>query len=126
MFKKRMNSIKKNMAILVSVAFISAVLPEVTHAAPRSSSTEFLFSEKSFPLFSPVFFFVSLNFPLTVYDLATLYTLSNNRGKIRPKPFPKPFPRPANKTGEKNSNMNNGTIKSQDNSTSKKPPKPKD
>jgi len=118
MFKKRMNSFKKIMAILVSVAFISAVLPEVTHAAPRSSSTEFLFSEKSFPLFSPVFFFASLNFPLTVYDLATLYTLSNNHGKLRPKPV--------SKIGKKNSNMNNGAIKSQDNSTSKKPPKPKD
>ena len=116
MFEKRMNSFKKNMAILVCVAFISVVIPEVTHAATQPSSTEFPFSKKFFSLFSPVFSLSGLNFPLGVYDLATLYILSSNHGK--------PPPKPVNKTGKKNSS-NNSIFKSNDNSTSKKPPKNK-
>lgn len=118
MVKKRMNSLKKNIAILVCVAFISVLLPEVTHAATPLSPTKFPFSKKSFSLFSPVFSFANLDFPLAVCAVTTVYILLKNYGKTHHKPV--------NTPGKKNAKKNNNIIKNVGNSTSKKPPKNKD
>jgi len=118
MFKKRKNSFKKSMAILVCVAFISVVLPEVTHAATTPSSTKFPSAKKSFSLFSLVFSFANLNSPLAVYDFVTLYILSNTQGK--------PHHKPVNNPGNKTSKKDDGNFKNHGNSTAKKKPKGKD
>jgi len=117
MFKKGKNSLKKNMAILVCVAFVSVIIPEVTHAASRSSSTEFPFPQHIFSLFSPVFSTANHNISLAAYELAAMYILAKKT------PLPNTPPNNADKTGDKNSK---DAVESRGNSSSKKKPTDKD
>ncbi len=118
MFKERKSSLRKNMAILVCVAFISMAFPEVNHAATKASSERFPFAKESFPLISAVFSFASLNLSTPGYDLALFYTLSNNNPKLPHQP--------KNGEDEKNGQKQNSSFNSNGNSTSQKEPKGKD
>jgi hypothetical protein len=118
MFKERKSSFKKNMAFLVFVAFIFTFFPEVTHAATKPSSEGFPFLKESIPLISAIFSFASLNLSTSAYDQALFCSLSSNR--------PKYPPRVKIVKGNKNGQKPKGSIRSNGNSTSKKPPSSKD
>ena len=118
MFKERKNSFRRNMAILVCVAFISMVFPEVTQAATRSSSERFPFPKESISLISAVISFASLNLSPLGYDLAFFYSLSNNSPIL---PDESKIVKWDYYVKKKES-----FIKSNGNSTSKKPPEGKD
>lgn len=106
------------MAFLVCVAFILMVIPEVTHAATRSSSERFPFPKESIPLISAVFSFAGLNLSPFGYDLAFFCSLSSNQPKL---------PHQAkNDNGNKNGQKQNSSLNSNGNSTSTKTPQPKD
>jgi len=118
MFKERKNSFRKNMAILVCVAFTFMVFPEVTQAATKPSSERFPFPKESIPLISAIFSFASLNLSPFGYDLSFFYSQSSHKPKL---------PRQAkNGEGEKRGQKQNGSFKKNGNSTSKKPPESKD
>lgn len=114
MFKERKSSFKKNMAFLVCVAFILMVFPETTHAATKPSSKRFPFPKESTSFISAVFSFASLNLSPVRYNLAFFYSLSNSNAEL---------PHQANDgNGNKNDQKQNGSVSSNGNSTSKKPP----
>jgi hypothetical protein len=121
MLKKRKNSLKKNMAILVCIAFISVMLPDVTHAASRSSSPEFPFPKQYLFLFSSLFSAANHNIQLGVMAFTAHTVLANKK----PKPVTPPPPPPKqDKEGDKNSN--DDPVGSSGNSKSKKKPNGKD
>ncbi len=119
MLKKRRNSLKKNMAILVCVAFISVMLPDVTHAASSSSSQEFPFIKQYLFLFSSLFSTANHNIQLGVMAFTTHAILAKK--KQEPVTLPPPDP---DKKGDKNSN--DDPVENKGNSKSKKKPNGKD
>ncbi len=91
MLKIKKRSLKKNVAILACVAFISASFLGVTHAATRHPSKELFSPYKSFSLYSSAFSFINFNSPLVVIDPAMVYSLSG-KDKKPPKIIKKPDP----------------------------------
>jgi len=115
MLKTRKNSFKKNMAILVCLAFISVSFPGVTHATTKSSPIELPFLKKYLSSLSPFFYLLNLNSPSVVYDLAIGYNLST---KDKP---------PSDKSkDDKKDNNNKDPYDDHGNSTGKKPANGKD
>ncbi|MGD8535570.1 MAG: hypothetical protein PVF66_06930 [Candidatus Aminicenantes bacterium] len=115
MLKKRKNSLKKEMAILVCVAFISVMLPDVTHAASRSSSPEFPFPEQYLFLFSSLFSTANQNIQLGVMAFIAHTVVA----KKKPKPVTPPPP-DQDKKGDRKSN--DDPVETNGNSKSKKKP----
>ena len=76
MLKTKKRPLKKNVAILVCAAFISASFLGVTHAATRHSPREYYSPYKSFSSYRPVFSLINFNSPLVVIDPAMAYSLS--------------------------------------------------
>jgi hypothetical protein len=62
MLKRRNNSFKKNMAVLVCVAFVLMFFSGVTHASAEPSSAKFPSIKKTLPLFSSFFSLFKFNF----------------------------------------------------------------
>ncbi len=118
MFKERKNSFRQNMAILVCAAFISTVFPGVTQAATKPSSERFPFPEESISLISDVFSFVSLNLSPLGYNLALFCSVSSCT-PLLPDESKKDY-------WDIDYDKKKNPIKSNGNSTSKKPPESKD
>lgn len=117
MLKRRRNSLKKNVAVLVCVAFISLILPDVTYASSSSSSPEFPFIKQYIFLFSSLFSATNYNLQLGVMA----FTARTILAKKEPKPVtPPPPPSHPDKNGDKNSNDDSTGIKG--NSKPKKKP----
>ena len=117
MLKRRRSSLKKNVAVLVCVAFISLILPDITHAASRSSSPEFPFIKQYIFLFSSLFSATNYNLQLGVMA----FTARTILAKKEPKPVtPPPPPSNPDKNGDKNSNDDPAETKG--NSKPKKKP----
>ena len=113
MFKERKSSFRKNMALLVFVAFILTVFPEISHAATKPSSNTYPFPKDSIPLISAIFSFASLNLSTSAYDLALFYSLSGPRPKLPPH---------AKKVVVQTGQKNKGSFNSNGNLTSQKKP----
>ncbi len=118
MFKKRKNSLRKNMGFLVCVAFILLIFPEVTQAATKPSCERFPFPKGSTLLISAVFSFAGLNLSTIGCDLAFFYSLSSNKPKLPHQD--------ENGNGNKNEQDQDSSFNSGGNSTSQKKPKSKD
>ena len=116
MLKKRKSSLKKNMAILVCVAFISLMLPDVTHAASSSSSQEFPFLKQYIFLFSSLFSAANQDIQLGIMAF-TAHTILANK---KPKPVTPPLPK-QDKEGDNDDN--DEPVETNGNSKSKKKPK---
>ena len=115
MLKRRRSSLKKNVAVLVCVAFISLILPDITHAASRSSSPEFPFIKQYIFLFSSLFSATNNNLQLGVMA----FTARTILAKKEPKPVTPP-PSNQDENGDKNSNDDPAETKG--NSKPKKKP----
>jgi len=117
MFKERKSSLMKSMAILVCVAFILMVFPEVTQAATKPSSRTSPFLKESSPLISAVFSFIRQNLSPFGYDLAFFCSLSSNTPMVPDKDIKDNW----DVKGKKK-----GYTKSNGNSTSQTKPEDKD
>ena len=131
MLKTKKRSLKKNVAILACVAFISASFLGVAQAATRHSSTEFFSPSKSFSLYSPAFSLINFNSPIFVIDPAMVYSLSK-KDKKPPKIIEKPDqteqPDPTEQPDQttQDNKSTDSSYGNHDNSTSKKKAKDKD
>jgi len=121
---KRVKSLKRNIAVLVCVAFISVILAEVTYAASQPSSSQPPFSENSYPLLVP--FFSSFNpvFAFIPFNPAMLNTLD----KVDKKPVENPINTQQDKKSstEEKDKKDENPYKQNGNSTSTKPANGKD
>lgn len=134
MLKTKKIFLKKNVAILACVAFISASFIGVTHAATRHPSREVFSPHKSFSLYSYAFSFITFNSPLVVIDPAMVYSLSGKNKKPPKKkdqtdptnqPDPTEQPDPTDQTTQDNKNTDS-FYGDHGNSGSKKRAKDKD
>lgn len=119
---KSLNSLKKNMAVLLCASFISVLFPEVIHAAsqPLSSKPPFLKNSILFiPLFSsanPIFTFIPSN-PAMLNILST----------VDKKPVENPVKTQEDKkSSDQEDKKDKDSYKDNGNSTSTKPPNGKD
>jgi len=112
---KSFNSLKKNMAVLVCVAFISALLPEVIHAASQPLSSKPPLLKNSLSLFIPFFSTANPIFTFIPSNPAMLNILSS----VDKKPVENPVDTKEDKK-DKDPYKDNG------NSTSTKPANGKD
>ncbi len=120
MLKKRKSSLKKNMAILVCVAFISLMLPDVTHAASNSSTKEFPFLKEYIFLFSSLFSTANHDIQFGIMAFTTHTILANKK----PKPVTPPPPPP--QEDEDNKKSKDDPVETNGNSKPKKKPNGKD
>ncbi len=118
---KRKSSLKKNMAILVCVAFISLMLPDVTHAASDSSSLEFPFIKQYIFLFSSLFSAASQDIQFGIMAFTTHTILANKE----PKPVTSPPP-PVQDDNKNDKKSNDDPVQTEGNSKPKKKPKGED
>jgi hypothetical protein len=114
--KKRKDRLKKSLAVLGCVAFVSMSFPRFTHAATRPSSDEFLNPDKLFSLISPILSLVNHNFSVGVYDFGAAFCLS---GKDKKPPAKK-------EEEDKQKQKSESSYDKNGNSTSKKKPNGKD
>jgi hypothetical protein len=109
------------MAILVCVAFISLMLPDVTQAAARSSSLEIPFIKQYIFLFSSLFSTANYNLQLSVMTFATHTILAK---KTLEPVTPPATPPSTDNNGDKKSN--DDPVEISGNSKPKKKPNGKD
>ena len=109
------------MAILVCVAFVSLMFPDVTHAASSSSSLEFPFIKQYIFLFSSLFSAASQDIQFGIMALTTHTILAGKK----PKPVtPPPPPPPEDDQDDKKSN--DDPVQTEGNSKPKKKPNGKE
>ncbi len=107
------------MAILVCVAFISLMFPDVTHAASSSSSQEFPFIKQYIFLFSSLFSAANHDIQFGIMAFTTHTILANKK----PKPVTPPPAQDDNKNDKKS---NDDPVETEGNSKPKKKPKGED
>ncbi|UCE22258.1 MAG: hypothetical protein JSV46_08640 [Candidatus Aminicenantes bacterium] len=120
MLKKRKSSLKKNMAILVCVAFICLMFPDVSHAASRSSSLEFPFIKQYIFLFSSLFSAANHDIQFGIMAFTTHTILANKK----PEPVTPPSPPP--KEDEDDKKSKDDPVETEGNSKPKKKPNGKE
>lgn len=109
--EKSKGSLKKGLAILICVAFVSMLFPGVSHAVTKPSSEEFLIPENLFSLISPFLSLVSHNFSAGIYDFAAAYCLSDKDKKP---------PTPTTEENGKKKQKSKGSYNDHGNSISKR------
>ena len=117
MLSKRKSSFTRNMAILVCVAFISVITPEVTHAAASSLNDGSSSSQNSFPISSSVLSNTGLAISLIAYKIFYKYVLSGNDSSLN---------QSLSKLNKYVGNSSRNPARISDNSDSNKKPKDKD
>ena len=123
-FIKKVKFLKRNIAVLVCVAFISIILAQVAHAASQPSSSRTPFPKNSLPLLIPFFSSVNPVFTLVPFNPAMLNTLD----KVDKKPVENPINTQQDKKSstEEKDKKDENPYKQNGNSTSTKPANGKD
>ncbi len=121
---KRINPLNRNIAVLVCVAFISLIIPEITHAASQPSSSQSCFPKNSFPFLIPFFSSVNPAFTFIPFSPGMLNSLAT----VDKKPVGTPISIQEDKksTTEEQPKQDEDPYKQNGNSTSKKPANGKD
>ena len=123
MFTKRVNSLTRNMAVLVCVAFISVLFPEVTHAASQPFSSKPPLLKNSLSSLSPFLFSVNPIFTIIPFNPVTVNILS----PVDKKPVDNPANTQGdNKSSDQEDKKDKKSYNDHGNSTSTRPANGKD